>query len=628
MKSIKIFATVGAIALLGMTGLTSCNQKNTPVGPENLKEGEVVKTEFTISIPEVVGGASTARYMPGSTVQSAENKASFRGISNIVLIPYAVNEGSPATPKRAGVNITLRNTPNDNTLNSTDINDKGAKVYTDVSIPIGTSHFLFYGEATPGTGTNTVAGTPAYKHEYGLLTANDVEDAPGDISFSLNQINTNTAPAQGAALVAYLNRILASEDAQATPVAWEDYATTSALYSIYSLFTQLKTGSSASIERAILDMAKLLQSYENTGADVNGLVAKIFANIEGTSNADGTLTITGSGLDKTVTNFELADTHKGYPNSIGLPDGAASIKYNGDTKEFELLSTTNANGMSLNSNEAATYHGLTSFVYPPSLYYFVNSPLRVSNASQAAHYTENDKEWADFLTAYYSASDGEVTFVTRSVAITNQIQYAVGRMDLRVGVTSSPLYYNDPQKDDATPGNSSIALSAGLPVTAVLIGGQRKVDWEFIPISTETPFTIYDNAVPDGFNAPVGGMSSATNYTLALETAASEKVRFALELTNNTGKDFYNNADELVPAGATFYLVGELDPVGAGATNGTATGNRVFKQDYKTIVTVTLPNDCLKRAYNTLPDMRATKLELGLSVNLQWQEGMSFTVQL
>ena len=135
---------------------------------------------------------------------------------------------------------------------------------------------------------------------------------------------------------------------------------------------------------------------------------------------------------------------------------------------------------------------------------------------------------------------------------------------------------------------------------------------------------------------PVGSLTTDKNYTLALESTTDEKVRIALELVNNLG-DFYNDRGELVPNGAKFYLVGQLDPTDVTTTDpahtGTAsnkanTGGKVFKQDFFTQVTLRLGNKCLKKAYNTIPDLRATKLELGLSVDLNWQQGMSFDVTL
>ena len=129
---------------------------------------------------------------------------------------------------------------------------------------------------------------------------------------------------------------------------------------------------------------------------------------------------------------------------------------------------------------------------------------------------------------------------------------------------------------------------------------------------------------------------------LALETAANTPIYVAVEFLNNSGQDFVG-FDGVVPEGGKFYLVAQLDPASATeAANAAATGNKVFKQDFKTIANFTISAGIsntdpswvdgttentggLGAAYNTIPDLRTPKLELGLSVNLNWQPGITFT---
>ena len=49
-------------------------------------------------------------------------------------------------------------------------------------------------------------------------------------------------------------------------------------------------------------------------------------------------------------------------------------------------------------------------------------------------------------------------------------------------------------------------------------------------------------------------------------------------------------------------------------------GNKVFAQAYNTKANVTISS--LAHAYNCIPDLKNPKLELGLSVNLKWTEGL------
>ena len=48
--------------------------------------------------------------------------------------------------------------------------------------------------------------------------------------------------------------------------------------------------------------------------------------------------------------------------------------------------------------------------------------------------------------------------------------------------------------------------------------------------------------------------------------------------------------------------------------------------DYMTTLKLTIKS--LKNAYNTIPDLRSTKLQLGLSVDLDWQAGLQFDVEI
>jgi hypothetical protein len=92
---------------------------------------------------------------------------------------------------------------------------------------------------------------------------------------------------------------------------------------------------------------------------------------------------------------------------------------------------------------------------------------------------------------------------------------------------------------------------------------------------------------------------------------------------NNSGKEFYGQGG-IVPVGGKFYLVAELN-----MTNKTLVGvskPHVFMQDYTTTANLTITS--LKNAYITIPDLRSTKLQLGLAVDLSWKSGLTFDVNI
>ena len=86
----------------------------------------------------------------------------------------------------------------------------------------------------------------------------------------------------------------------------------------------------------------------------------------------------------------------------------------------------------------------------------------------------------------------------------------------------------------------------------------------------------------------------------------------------------------VIPAGGTFYLVGKLDPddstQGVVSNPGSIQNPSVFMSDYQTTVNAKIST--LENAYNTIPDLRATNMQLGLSVDLEWQAGLTFNVSI
>ena len=74
-------------------------------------------------------------------------------------------------------------------------------------------------------------------------------------------------------------------------------------------------------------------------------------------------------------------------------------------------------------------------------------------------------------------------------------------------------------------------------------------------------------------------------------------------------------------------MVGELDPYASGITQPTGeTLDHVFVKDHTTIANFTIKN--LKKAYNHIPDMRSSKINVGLAVDLSWKTGITFDVEI
>lgn len=583
MRNSKHFALGAATLLLSTAGFTACSSEDTFTGGSF--SGESVKTQFAINVPAV--GKSDARM--GEDIVQGQNTVVFRGMSNIRLVPFKLgSDPSSVTEPLTGSESLYYNAIELGAIGSSDLTSTAKyKVYDDVELPIGVNAFLFYGEATDKSGdasdkTNG-ALVPSYSTQ-GLEAGKTLADVHFDLKGILVGDDYKTTQT---GLLAILDGIAKTE-------GWKD--ATGTLQPYYTSFIGMKAGSANNILLAVQDLYNAVKGDVLT--DENGLKAKIATKIE------EYFTPSGSSVPYTLTykNTSLAQ----YPAGIGLPDGAVQVAWS--TDHFEYTSNVDYDG-----GTSMNVSGLDKYVYPASLYYWDNTSLKTSNSQQSNNYGAND--WSTIINTLYS--EWAVTASTQSVALAKAINYAVGRLDVYAAFAAGEIY-------DANPsGQQPVRIpDDGFTLTGVLIGGQKNVGWNFTPLTTGgTEKTIYDAAVDAGAAGTEGvtRTSGLKNRTLVLETAGKggEKVNFALEFTNNSSQAFYGK-DGLVPAGGKFYLVGQLNADGSHA--------KVFKKDHYTKATVTI--NSLKNAYNCIPDLRSPKLELGLSVDLTWVEGLSQDVTI
>lgn len=611
MKQNFIYALLGAIALSGAASLTACSSSDEIVDNPNYNpETNTVKTQFTISFPENVAKTRQS----AAAVQDAGTIESFRGMDNIVLYPFAATGdagkdpiNSASTKLGGAIALTSMIKPNTTATINNSIPAKtltaasNSVLYNDVAIPVGTGSFLFYGKAID-------SGTDKFSNGSLALAGNQ----PSDIKFTLEQIYSagTTASNVGAKLAEYLSSIAQAEHWAECTVSTNSSETwyNQSLGDLYTKFTHLKAGSSKTAQAAVQDLYETIKN--NTDAVSIAIKTAI------TNETYATVNATTGELEFKVIIGNSTDTY--FPRDVNLPDGAAFLSYASDTKTFTQKVDGDGNTGSIKAKYA-------DYVYPSSLYYYCNSGIKTSNSSKVEEYN-GTQNWSTITGKY---TDGtSVSVGSRSVAILDPIQYGVGRLDATVKTEAMTLY---DKKGDAY----TVDATKGFTVTGILIGGQQEVKFDFTPNTNATRYTIFDNIEKSqtGTTLTATTTASATNYTLALETEKDKSVYVAIELVNN-GKDF-EGADGVVPSGCRFYLVAELTPSSGTGYNAT-TLNQVFKQDYKTIVTFTIKagtagqenNDGLAKAYNTIPDLRSPELELGLSVDLTWQSGLQFDINL
>ena len=598
MKKLNSFLLMGTVALAGLGVMSSCSSDDLGNAPTtNPGETKAVKTQFALNIPRANGGTR----MSDENTQANKN---FRGMEDIRM--YSFKE-APAAGSTSTATFTLANIDGIATSAS-------SKIYSDVSVPVGTTHFLFYAHAPQGT-------TDAKKFELGVLnfTAPETDaTATNGISAELVKLK-GTDNASPEALLNILNGV-------AGVTGWATAADGTELKKLYTKYTSAKAGSANSI------LLTLQSLYNNLGGIVTGanadaqtvakaIRAKIAESFTATTGTDGyvTLAYKETGVSK-------------YPNNINLPDGAVQLSYAEATKTFSYADKSGLTGI---QNLDAS-----KICFPASIYYFQSSDLAATaKEMEAGQWPTTTTNWttatkAPWLKDASNLAEGwtpSVQPTTRTIAMRQNINYGVANLatTVKCGAASladnTGLDVNDPSEFAGT----VTVPAAGFPVTGLLIGGQpTKVGFDFQPASTDAfDQTIYDNSLT-GIVAK-NGTASAVNYTIVLPNdmgrgvANQNTVNVAIELTNKSGVAF-RGFDGIIPAGGKFYLVGKLEPKTDALTG--VTNPAVFMSDYKTTMNLTITS--LKNAYNTIPDLRSTKLQLGLSVDLDWQTGIQFDVNI
>lgn len=616
------FLLMGSVALSGIVAFSACSSENDMGAEVNPTfDGKTVKTQFALNVPY----GNTGTRMSAEATQQSSN---FRGISNMTLLPFTEK---PDAGKISTSFIDLKQNTNAFESDGSDYANQGRYIYRDVQIPIGTKHFVFYGKAT---GTETTTSDANKLFDKGYLSNNLSGTTSGtkvsldNTNFALQKINETLdfSTATSGTDNSYNKVLKALQDVTDTKVTdgtttieWNNITTSATdmklnhAQKLWEAFSTLKAGSANSVRKTL--------NYLKSSAGVSAL-------------GTGTATADGDGLLKTlVKNIDNALTTLGaandFPADFNLPDGAVGVNYDGATKKWKFNSPENMNVNTIN------YANIT---YPASLDYFVSSPAKARDDASTGlsdgkwpakdEWTKDNATWTDW--------GNEVENTTRTIALEKAIQYGVANLELTITAKTSTLSDNAKAKGGQVADQNVDVTGNKLVMTGVLIGGQpTQVEWNYEP-KTGTTFdlTIYDKkmngatAPAEGINVPVKPTASTPNYTLVLDNnnATTKAIYVAVELVNNTGIDFYG-ADGMVPAGGKFYLIGKLDPTDA-TTIGDNPKNvdRVFLKDYTTKANLTIKE--LKNAYNVIPDLRSTAISVGLAVNLEWQNGITFDVEI
>ena len=326
-----------------------------------------------------------------------------------------------------------------------------------------------------------------------------------ELQFSLDPIISDAIvgddgiPAEAWTLANALTAII--NESEGSTLVWKT-STNAILNNLLQRFTNNKAdlpGSAASVKQWMLSLSAAADSYlENPP----------------TSIGDDEKTLLGIIRDKA--NTAAGAVTGNYPRDINLPDGAAALRWTGDRFEPQMQTTT-----------LDDINSVSRFVYPPALYYFVDSDIKTSPnlKNYAVDFAETPGlTWSDFVTSFPKS---EVESNSKTVVVKDPLQYAVAHLTMRVQANANSLPYET--------GNANTIDISKLTLKGVIIGGQRPVGYDFKPIGNsqyDVSF-IYDSQVNGSLTT--GG---DTYQTLALQSYGGENVNIVLEFEYSGDTEF------------------------------------------------------------------------------------------
>ena len=541
--------------LLGMI-IVSCSTNDGISDELGMEQPTAKQVDLLMSIGN---SAMKPRQAPSNTRRAA----TFQVMERLVAIPYHTNNASVAVTDEPLIDLVgAAEDPNR-------VENHNNYYVDHCQLMTGTNRMLVYGKSKP------VDTNPAINGKLSDLPAKRTKTE--NITFSLASIRETTeAHTDADALAAYMTTI-------ANTPGWST-TTDPTLKSYYLDFIRsngdgggMMSGAAANIKAFVAALKALL-----TGSD--DLSTAIKNNIDATDISSNN-----------------------YPRSIGLPDGAAVMRWTGSKFEVRTTTTTLDN-----------INGINRYTYPAELMFFTDSPIRTSAEEVPKTTYQNmaaNTPWATFLGQHYNGSTA-VNTNTKAVAVENPLQYGVANLQLTLTSMAATLR-------DAKDMPVTNADMTHLPLKGVIIGGQHTVGHNMKPRGEQTDVDgrfIYETTVD---NTSIATQGYKTN-TLVLQSYDDEEVPVILELENKTEHAF-TGKDGIVYPDMRFYLIGVIDPADKKEAGKDYT-NRVFTQDYTTTMSMRVIS--LANAYTSMPDLLAPRLEVGVQVVTKWIQATTTNVEL
>ena len=579
---------------------------------------ETVNVRFVFSmLPQQTKKAKTR--MSSDVVQQTGMD---RGIDDARMLCY---KGYPtASSTKIGEMIEFKNHEDD--IISSDTTSSEVSEFRQVGVPVGTTHFGFYGTASGYSSTHED------RMKYGVIEVEGLSRTSyhgnSGIRFKPVQICKSEADFggsnAGAKLLALLNELMTVTSNEAAPNDRWETADDIYLSDSYKSIIELKTLSSHHVALMLAAVNKVV-SHTPEGSPGRQLADAIKTKIA---------SVCATAPTETSMTADLKEEYLGFPADIHLPVGAARITWDATQKKF-IVPDVQAYGKQFD------ILSLNDYCYPMNLQYQVLSDIVASDSivsmPTSSEETALSEKWKNLIDSLYKGASTVVQQSTQSVAMKQQVNYAVGKLALKTRIATSDNMYDAKGK--------LVDVSNGFTLKGYIIGGQREVDYNFQPVAGSKEYAIYDTDLNGGAQQVKRHYFTEENFILGLGTSSDKDIQIALELVNN-GNDF-QGADGVIMHGATFYLVANLAPKeGQNYISGSI--DQVFCRDKATTVALTIeggypdtdgdgkpdpglddygrvkPLKGLATATYGMPRLDVPKPTLGLSVNLSWGDGLWF----
>ena len=507
-------------------------------------------------------------------------------------------------------------------LRKADLVGPNAHLYesADVSVPLRTASVLMYGKALPLSSSGNAVND---KHINGSLLESGMGRETAAIRFSPEAIDSGAAHEEAAVLLSVLNAIGFGEaystdcyyyDGESfikvdggVSLNWDMSISEPDLKLMYRYLCndgELMAGAGDKVETRLNTLYSQLSAYESEdtrqySVSVNGVERPAYNSNQTTIQYkqlyNGLRDVVKARFSKNeylqisaedAVTF-LSDEVRTYPESLGLPAGAATLRW------------TSVGFVSAVADGLDGIPALSRYVYPPALYYYVSSPIHTSDKDMSSYYTDMYGNWNDIVGNYRLGTT--VSNNATAVAVDLPLQYAVGKLKATVQARSAEL--QDREGNQVAVGDGSY-----FPVTGIIIGKQYPQFYNFTPDSSGEECFLYDREI-SGVNFSTD--KSEPIHTLVLPTPQEEAVYFCVEMQNNSGSLFYGAEGRILP-GQKFYLTGKLEI----QQDKKEQFPSVFMSDYETTIHCVVSS--LEWAHSAVPDLSVPLVSLGVQTQINW----------